>query len=297
MPFPAIAAIIDAALEAPRARCAAARDARGHPGTWTRGRARMLRPDCRRRASKRAVQEAIIDVTNLLAFLFVLGVLVFVHELGHFLLARWHGVRVLTFSLGFGPKLLKVTRGDTEYCISAHPARRLREDGRRERPRTTRRRAPDEFLSKIEVAAVPDPASPGRLMNLAARRSCCMAVVYLSRRQRARLPRRSPAGRRRGRRVVGGEGRHPGRRSDDARRRHDTPTWADYEKAICSPPAARSRSILVRQGARRRRSTSRPTPTESSTPATSACCPSVHPSVPALDPGEPADKAGLKPAT
>ena len=44
-------------------------------------------------------------VTTILAFLFVLGVLVFVHELGHFLAARRIGVRVLTFSLGFGPKL------------------------------------------------------------------------------------------------------------------------------------------------------------------------------------------------
>jgi regulator of sigma E protease len=60
-------------------------------------------------------------MTSLLAFLFVLGVLVFVHELGHFLVARWHGVRVLTFSLGFGPKLLKWRRGDTEYAISAIP--------------------------------------------------------------------------------------------------------------------------------------------------------------------------------
>jgi regulator of sigma E protease len=60
-------------------------------------------------------------VTSILAFLFVLGVLVFVHELGHFLVARWHGVRVLTFSLGFGPKLLRWRRGDTEYCISAIP--------------------------------------------------------------------------------------------------------------------------------------------------------------------------------
>jgi regulator of sigma E protease len=60
-------------------------------------------------------------VTTLLSFLFVLGVLVFIHELGHFLLARWNGVRVLTFSLGFGPKILKVQRGHTEYCISAIP--------------------------------------------------------------------------------------------------------------------------------------------------------------------------------
>ena len=60
-------------------------------------------------------------VTTTLAFLFVLGVLVFVHELGHFLVARWYGVRVLTFSLGFGPKLVKVNRGGTEYCISVVP--------------------------------------------------------------------------------------------------------------------------------------------------------------------------------
>jgi regulator of sigma E protease len=51
----------------------------------------------------------------------VLGVLIFVHELGHFLIAKWSGVKVLRFSLGFGPKLLAVTRGDTEYCLSAIP--------------------------------------------------------------------------------------------------------------------------------------------------------------------------------
>ena len=60
-------------------------------------------------------------LTSLAAFVFVLGVLVFVHELGHYLLARRIGVRVLTFSLGFGPKLLTVRRGDTDYCISAIP--------------------------------------------------------------------------------------------------------------------------------------------------------------------------------
>ena len=58
---------------------------------------------------------------TILAFLFVLGVLVFVHELGHFLVARFHGVRVHTFSLGFGPRLFSFRRGDTEYCISVIP--------------------------------------------------------------------------------------------------------------------------------------------------------------------------------
>jgi regulator of sigma E protease len=58
---------------------------------------------------------------TILAFVFVLGVLIFVHELGHFLAARRIGVRVITFSLGFGPKLLSFRRGDTEYCVSAIP--------------------------------------------------------------------------------------------------------------------------------------------------------------------------------
>jgi regulator of sigma E protease len=88
-------------------------------------------------------------VTTLLAFLFVLGVLVFVHELGHFLAARRVGVRVLTFSLGFGPKILKFTRGDTEYCVSAVPlGGYVKMAG--ENPDDPRSGQPDEFLSKTK---------------------------------------------------------------------------------------------------------------------------------------------------
>jgi regulator of sigma E protease len=86
---------------------------------------------------------------TILAFLFVLGVLIFVHELGHFLAARRHGVRVITFSLGFGPKILKVTRGDTEYCISAVPlGGYVKMAG--ENPEDPRSGHPDEFLSKTK---------------------------------------------------------------------------------------------------------------------------------------------------
>ena len=88
-------------------------------------------------------------MTTLLSFLFVLGVLIFVHELGHFLAARRLGVRVLTFSLGFGPKILKTTRGDTEYCISAIPlGGYVKMAG--ESPDDPRSGAPDEFLSKTK---------------------------------------------------------------------------------------------------------------------------------------------------
>jgi regulator of sigma E protease len=88
-------------------------------------------------------------LTTLIAFLFVLGVLIFVHELGHFLAARRVGVRVLTFSLGFGPKILKVKRGDTEYCISAIPlGGYVKMAG--ENPDDPRSGQPDEFLSKTK---------------------------------------------------------------------------------------------------------------------------------------------------
>ncbi len=51
----------------------------------------------------------------------VLGVLIFVHELGHFLVAKRSGVTVLRFSLGFGPKIFAITRGGTEYRLSLIP--------------------------------------------------------------------------------------------------------------------------------------------------------------------------------
>ncbi len=54
-------------------------------------------------------------------FLVVLGVLVAFHELGHFLAARWVGVKVLKFSIGFGPKLFGRQVGETEYLLSAIP--------------------------------------------------------------------------------------------------------------------------------------------------------------------------------
>ncbi len=55
-------------------------------------------------------------------FLFVLTIVVFFHELGHFLVARWAGVKVLTFSLGFGPELVGFNdRHGTRWKISAIP--------------------------------------------------------------------------------------------------------------------------------------------------------------------------------
>ena len=59
--------------------------------------------------------------TKMLAFLGGLAALIFVHELGHFLVARKVGVVVEKFSLGFGPKIASFTRGDTEYLLAWIP--------------------------------------------------------------------------------------------------------------------------------------------------------------------------------
>jgi regulator of sigma E protease len=60
-------------------------------------------------------------LTYVIAFIVLLGALVFFHELGHFLFARLFGVGVTTFSLGFGPTLVARKRGETTYRIAAVP--------------------------------------------------------------------------------------------------------------------------------------------------------------------------------
>src|SRR5437868_5727655 len=60
-------------------------------------------------------------LTTIIIFLIVLAVLIFVHELGHFLAARAFGIRVDQFKIGFGPKLLKWTRNGTEFGVNAIP--------------------------------------------------------------------------------------------------------------------------------------------------------------------------------
>ncbi|MBU0484057.1 MAG: RIP metalloprotease RseP [Proteobacteria bacterium] len=60
-------------------------------------------------------------MNSIISFLIVLGLLIFVHELGHFIFAKLFGVRVIKFSLGFGPELIGKDYGETRYLISAFP--------------------------------------------------------------------------------------------------------------------------------------------------------------------------------
>lgn len=85
--------------------------------------------------------------TSILGFVIVLGFLIFVHEAGHFLVAKLFKVRVLVFSFGFGKRLLGFRRGDTDYRISLIPlGGYVRMAG--DTPEEDLTGNPDEFLSK-----------------------------------------------------------------------------------------------------------------------------------------------------
>jgi regulator of sigma E protease len=77
----------------------------------------------------------------------VLGIMVLVHEWGHFIVAKLFGVRVEIFSIGFGPRLAGYKRGDTDYRLSALPlGGYVKMAG--DNPLEERKGDPDEFLSK-----------------------------------------------------------------------------------------------------------------------------------------------------
>ena len=62
-----------------------------------------------------------VIITNILAVVLVLGIMILIHEAGHFVAAKYFGIRVHVFSFGFGPRLIGFERGGTDYRISALP--------------------------------------------------------------------------------------------------------------------------------------------------------------------------------
>ncbi|MBC8845450.1 site-2 protease family protein, partial [Escherichia coli] len=59
--------------------------------------------------------------TTIIAFIFVFGLIVFFHELGHFLFAKRVGILVKDFSIGFGPKIFAYRKKETQYTIRLLP--------------------------------------------------------------------------------------------------------------------------------------------------------------------------------
>jgi regulator of sigma E protease len=85
---------------------------------------------------------------TILAFLIVFGILVFIHELGHFVMAKMVGIRVETFSFGYGKRLFGFKKGPTDYRVSALPLGgyvKFLGEGMFE---SGRQLAPDDFMAK-----------------------------------------------------------------------------------------------------------------------------------------------------
>jgi regulator of sigma E protease len=232
-----------------------------------------------------------VIVAKFLPFLFVLGVLVFVHELGHFLAARRIGVRVLTFSLGFGPKLLKLRRGDTEYCISIIPlGGYVKMAG--ETPDEPRSGAPDEFLSKTKWQRF-QVLIMGPVMNLVLA-VVVLAVVLAWRGDQAYAYSNEQAVV--GRIVHGGPADKAGLKEGDLIVRvagESIKTWKDLDFSIGSRPTRELPIEVVRDGK-----------TLNLSVVTQAkgrfeigwigALPAAAPIVQSVNPGEPADRAGIK---
>ncbi len=100
---------------------------------------------------------------TVIIFTICLGILIFVHEFGHFIMARLKGIRVLKFSLGFGPKIIGKKVGDTEYLLSALPLGGYVKMAGENMDEATM--APDEFPAK-SVGARASVVLAGPVMNI-----------------------------------------------------------------------------------------------------------------------------------
>ena len=100
---------------------------------------------------------------DLLYFALLCSVLIFVHELGHFVCAKLFGVKVLTFSIGFGPKLLRIRGRETEYCVGILPLGgfvKMLEENRQEAvlPEDRKRTFESQALWKRVIIVMAGPA-------------------------------------------------------------------------------------------------------------------------------------------
>ncbi len=229
---------------------------------------------------------------TLLSFAFVLGVLVFVHELGHFLAAKRVGIKVLKFQLGFNPTIAKVKRGDTEYSIGALPlGGYVKMAG--DNPEEGLTGSPDEFLSKSKWERF-QVLIMGPVMNLGLAVILTAVVLYNNAERPAYEVKPVVVGV-----VLSGSGAaQAGMQSGDhivAVSDKPTPTWEDFFLAI-GTKAHREVTIRFNRGGEEftRNVTPLPRPDVGRFEIGDiGVLPDVHPHIGRVLPGRPGQAAGL----
>ena len=233
------------------------------------------------------------SLITLLAFAFVLGVLIFVHELGHFLAAKRVGIRVLKFQLGFNPTILSFKRGDTEYGIGALPLGGYVKMAGDSPDETLTGRA-DEFLSKSKWERF-QVLIMGPAMNLLLALVVTAFVLYRG----AEVPayRDMPP-------VVGTvmtgspaakSDLQPGDRILSVAGR-DVDTWEQFFIAVGSRPNRQTSLTIQRDGREMERVVTPIVPPGQSRFEIGdiGVLPDVHPHLQSVSPGEPGERGGLK---
>jgi regulator of sigma E protease len=232
-------------------------------------------------------------LTTLLSFLFVLGVLVFVHELGHFLAAKRVGIRVLKFQLGFNPTIIRFRRGDTEYGIGALPLGGYVKMAGETSEERTGEPAPDEFLSKTKWQRF-QVLIAGPAMNLLLAVVVLAGVLYRG----AAIPVYEDQPVVIGVVAAGSAAERAGILAGDrvtAVAGSGVDTWRDFIIAIGSRPNREIPITFVRDGAETTRQvTTTADPNSRFEIGEIGVFPDVHPSVPIVYPGDPGDRAGIR---
>jgi regulator of sigma E protease len=229
---------------------------------------------------------------SIAAFILVLGIMIFIHELGHYLVAKYLGIRVDVFSLGFGPRLFGFRRGETDYRVSVLPlGGYVKMAGEHYEESLTGSK--DEFLSrpKSHRFAV---AVAGPLMNI----GLAIFLIWVMFMIGMEVPSyaRQPA-------VIGKIEQGSPAEAANLRLKdvilsidgRETPTWRDVELAIAKNPNQPVTLEVEREGRPFSRTITTGVDRETGEIGVIGIAPFIPYVINRIEPGSPAAEAGLQP--